>query len=44
MKENLDEMIDASKLTEDGVPANTIRQEIANMRARINGELSKVPE
>jgi hypothetical protein len=43
LKKNLDEMIDASKLTEDGVPANTIRQ-VANMRARVNAELSKVPE
>lgn len=43
LKKNLDEMIDASKLSEAGIPANTIRQ-IAGMRAKINEELGKVPE
>lgn len=43
LKKNLDLMIDASKLSESGVPGNTIRQ-IAKMRAKVNTQLSEVAE
>ena len=43
IKKNLDEFIDASKLSEAGVPAQTLRQ-IAKMRKTINETLSQIPE
>ena len=43
IKQNLDEMIDASKLSESGVPATTIRK-IAATRKQLNDVLSQVPE
>lgn len=43
IKKNLDEFIDASKLAEAGVPAQTLRQ-IAKMRKTINETLSQIPE
>lgn len=43
IKQNLDEMIDASKLAESGVPATTIRK-IAATRKQLNDVLSQVPE
>ena len=43
IKKNLDEYIDAAKLSESGVPAQTLRQ-ISEMRKVINNTLSEVPE
>lgn len=43
IKKNLDEFIDAAKLSEAGVPAQTLRQ-IAGMRQAINKTLSEIPE
>ena len=41
LKKNLDELVDATKLAEAGVPANTIRT-IAKMRKQINDILGEV--
>jgi hypothetical protein len=43
IKKNLDEFIDASKLSESGVPAQTLRR-ISEMRREINNTLSQVTE
>ena len=43
LKKNLDELVDASKLSEAGVTQQTIRK-IAEMRKAVNDELSKVPQ
>lgn len=43
VKKNLDEFISAAKLSEAGVPAQTLRQ-IAQMRKSINDVLAQVPE
>ena len=43
IKKNLDEFIDASKLSESGVPAQTLRR-ISEMRREINNTLSQVAE
>lgn len=43
IKKNLDEFINAAKLSESGVPAQTLRQ-IAQMRKSINDNLSQIPE
>jgi len=43
IKKNLDEFIDASKLSESGVPSQTLRR-ISEMRREINNTLSQVTE
>ena len=43
IKKNLDEFIDASKLSESGVPSQTLRR-ISEMRSEINNTLSQVTE